>query len=395
MLRAYKYRIYPNKEQEQKFVKTFGCCRVVWNDCVNAFNSDYDVWTLENKYGIDVPNNYKKEYRTAKQMKEEFNWMSEVSSGALNYSIQNFRAYQNLKYKNYGKVGFPKFKNRHSKQSYSLQHPRFEIKEGKIRLEKIGWVKLVESQKINEDATYKSVTVSKNKANQYYVSVLVDTHIEQLPKTDKTVGIDLGLKEFAVTSDNVHIDNPHFLRENQAKIKRLQMWQSKKVGSKKGQSKSRLWRRLQMRINKEYNRLYNRRLDFTHKLSTQMVKDYDIICLEDLAVDNLVKNHNLASAIADVKWGDFRRQIEYKCKWYGKEMMLVDRFYPSSKTCSCCGHIVDEMPLNVRMFACPECGLTIDRDYNAAMNIKQTCTGSTGIRPLSLEVTKDYEALTC
>jgi putative transposase len=290
-----------------------------------------------------------------------------------------------------GILGFPKFKKRSNNQLCSFpQGTKIDFENGLIHLPKSKNVKVIYSQRFK--GTAKTVTVSKNCAGQYFVSILVDTNVNQLAKTGKTVGIDLGLKEFAVTSDNTHIANPRYFRESQAKIARLQMWQAKKVGAKKGEKKSSRWLKLQGRINRQYEHLTNPRKNFLHVITTDLIRNYDVLCLEDLNVKGMMQNHKLAKSIGDVSWSMFNVFLNYKAEWYGKEIRRVDRFYVSSKTCSSCGHKLDDLTLNDRVFACPICGLEIDRDLNAAINIKQCSMGNTAQRTLMDEVTSPDEA---
>jgi len=373
MLRAYKYRLYPTKGQARKLNKTFGCCRFVWNKYVETFNS------------YDKEKNPTPVYPELKPLKSENTFLKEVSNQAMNFAILHFDQFKKQYFSKERKgehIGRPKFHNRRKHNSFTIDYGspghRFAVdaEKGKIRLEKIGWVKYVNSQDIPENGIMRNITVSRNACGQYYASVLVDVEIKHLPKTGKSVGIDLGLKDFAVTSENEHISNPRYLRENQTKIARLQMWQAKKRGSKKGEAKSRRWLKLQGRINRIYNHLTNQRSNFLHNLSTRLVREYDVICLEDLNVKGMMQNHKLAKSMGDASWSMFNTMLNYKAGWYGKEIKRVSRFFASSKTCSCCGHKIEGLSLSDRVFACPVCGLEIDRDFNAAVNIKNKSVGN-------------------
>ena len=209
-----------------------------------------------------------------------------------------------------------------------------------------------------------AITVTKNSSNQYFASVLVETQVEELAKTGQTVGVDLGLKSFLVTSDNQTIENPRYFRKSQAQLKTAQRRLSKK---KKGSNR---YKKQKTKIAKIHQKTVNQRDYFLHQITNQLVKKNDVIVIEDLHVKAMVKNRKLAKAISDASFSTFRQQLAYKCDWYDKELVIVDRFYPSSKTCSCCGEVKKILTLSQRTYACESCGLVIDRDYNAALNLK-------------------------
>ena len=355
MNRAYKYRLYPNKAQQTLLNKTMGSCRFYWNNLVATFNS------------YDKENNPNPQFKTQKKLKEEYEWLSEVSAAALQQKMQDFREFQKQLFsKNRKKsIGRPNFKKKSNRQSYRLPNQKFKVLEDKIQLEKIGKVKMVIDRPIPEDAKFVLVTVSKNCAGQYFVSICVETHINQKNKTNETVGIDLGLKEFATLSDGVVVANPRYFRENQSKLKRMQQHLSRKQKGSKRKEKCRL------KVAKIHNDIANQRSNFLHNTTSMLVNNYDIISIEDLNVKGMMANHKLAKSIADVSFHEFRRQLEYKCLWYGKELVVIGRFEPTSKTCSCCGWKNDNLTLKDRTFSCKGCGLEIDRDLNAAYNIKR------------------------
>lgn len=284
------------------------------------------------------------------------------------------------------KIGRPSFKKKGNTQSYRLPNQKFRIEGDRIRLEKIGWVKVVIDRNIPENGKILSCTISKNPANQYFVSITVDCEITKKPKTGKEVGIDLGIKEFATLSDGIVIDNPKYLRENQSKISRIQKYMSRKT---KGSNR---WHKNRLKIARLHNKVSNRRLWFLHNLTTYLVNNYDTICIEDLNVSGMVKNHKLASSISDASFSLFRTLLEYKCEWYGKTLSVIDRFYPSSKTCSNCGWKKDDLSLSDRTFACGNCGIKIDRDLNAAINIKRMGVDILYNRTSRDEVTSPGEA---
>ena len=354
MNKSFKYRIYPTKSQKVLLNKTFGTVRYYWNQQVAVFNT-YNKETNPNP-----------EYKTSTQMRNEIEWMKEVSASPLQQKERDFIEFKRQLFsKNRSKkLGFPKFKSKHDKQSYRLPNQKFQLIGNKIRLEKIGWIKLVLDREIPCNSKFLSVTVSKNKVGRYFVSVLVDCEISHKPKTSKEIGIDLGLKEFLVQSDNVFVANPKFFRDSQARLKRMQQHFSRK---KKGSVRH---KKCRIKVARIYNKITNQREWFLHNESTRIINDYDSIFIEDLNVSGMIKNHKLAKSIADASWSKFTSMLEYKAKWYGKEVVKIGRFEKSSKTCSNCGWINDSLTLKDRVFSCPVCGLEIDRDLNAGINIK-------------------------
>jgi len=375
MLKAYKYRIYPNKAQRILLSKTFGCVRYFWNKQVEAFNT-YNKET-----------NPKPEFKTSTQLRNEIQWMKEVSAAAIQQKEIDFKEYKSQRFnkKKGVSVGNPCFKKKSNRQSYRLPNQKFSIVSDKIRLEKIGWVKMVVDRKIPDNSKFMSVTVSVNPSGQYFVSVLIETEINHIPKTGKTVGLDVGLKEFLVQSDDIIINNPRYFRYSQAKLAKIQRLHSRKSKGSKRRNKSRI------KVSRLHNKIANQRDFFLHNQSSRIIKEYDVICIEDLNIKGMVKNRKLSKSISDVSWSKFYSMLEYKANWYGKEVIKIGRFEPTSKTCSCCGWINKELSLSDRMFACPECGSKIDRDLNAAINIKALGVNN-AIRTQSEAVTSCDEA---
>ncbi len=375
MLKAYKYRIYPNKTQTILLAKTFGCVRYFWNKQVETFNS-YNKET-----------NSKPKYLTSTQIRHENLWMLEVSAAAIQQKEIDFKEFKNQKFnkKRKKQIGFPKFKKKNNNQSYRLPNKKFEIRKNKIWLEKIGLVKIIIDKDIPENSKYISITISNNCSNQYFVSILVDHEIKHLNKSYKEIGIDVGLKEFLVQSDNIIVGNPKYFSNNQTKLKKIQQRFSKKQKGSKKRNKSRI------KISRLHQKISNQRDWFLHNESIRIVRDYDIIYIEDLNISGLVKNHKLAKSISDVSWSKFFDILKYKSSWYGKQVIKIGRFEPTSKICSYCGWIDDNQTLNDRIFNCPICGLEIDRDLNAAINIRNIGIKALGvnnaIRTLSNEVT--------
>lgn len=355
MNKAFKYRIYPNKSQEVLLSKTFGCVRVIWNANVESFNS----------YNKD--NNPKSKIITKSDLISDKPWLDEVSAAAIQQKIRDFKEFSNQFFSNTRrkKINRPVFKKKSGNQSYRLPNQKFSLGNNRIRLEKIGWVKMSVDRDIHDDSKILSCTVSKNCCGQYFVSICVDTVIIHKHKIGKIVGIDLGLKSFATLSDGTVIDNIKFFREKQSEIAKIQKHLSRKIKGSNRCIKNRL------KIARLHNKVSNKRSDFLHNVTTFLVNNYDVICIEDLNVSGMLSNHKLAKAISDTSFHQFRSMLEYKCRWYGKELSVIDRFYPSSKTCSKCGWKKEDLTLSDRIFKCEKCGIKIDRDLNAAINIER------------------------
>lgn len=376
MNKAFKYRIYPNVRQAIKFAQTFGCVRVIWNANVDSFNS-YDKETNPNPKIIE-----KKDLIIDKP------WLNEVSAAAIQQKIRDFNETKKQFFNKNRKTEIrrPSFKKKSGNQSYRLPNQKFSLIGDKIKLEKIGLVKIVIDRPIPKNARLISCTISKNYSGQYFVSILIDLDIDKKIKTNKNVGVDLGLKHFATLSDGKTIENPRYFRENQSVIAKIQKYMSRK---KKGSNR---YRKNKLRIARLHNKIANRRNFFLHNVTTFLVSNYDIICIEDLNISGMLSNHKLAKSISDTSFYAFRSMLEYKCKWYGKELVVIDRFYPSSKTCSNCGWKKTDLELSDRVFECKNCGTKIDRDLNAAINIERVGVDILYNRTLRKEVTNSVEA---
>ena len=340
MLKAYKYRIYPNKEQEEYFSKCFGCVRFIYNKMLN---------------------------NTPAQYKKEFVWLKEVDSLALANAQMNLdKAYKNF-FRDKS-VGFPKFKskknNHHSYTTNNQKNTIYIVDNKYIKLPKLKTVVRIKlHRQIPKDGIIKSATVSKVPSGKYYVSVLVEQELEQLPKNEFAVGVDLGLTDFAITSDGVKYPNPRYLKKSLNKLAKEQRRLSKKKIGSKNRNKQRI------KVAKLHEKISNQRKDFLHKISSELINENQVICLEDLHVKEIQQNKYLSQSVSDVGWYEFRRQLEYKAKWYGRTISFIDKWYPSSQICSNCGNNTGKKPLNIREFTCPYCGKHHDRDINASINI--------------------------
>jgi len=359
ILKAHKVRLYPNEEQQIFFAKSFGCTRFIWNRM------------LSDK--IDHYNEHKTELKnTPAQYKKEFEWLKEVDSLALANVQQNLRAAYSKFFKG---LGFPKFKKKGQRDSYTTNNQKgtVAITDSTVKLPKIGHIIAKFPSKVN--GLIKSATISKTPSGKYYVSLLVETIATTLPKTHSNIGIDLGLTDFIVLSDGSKVANPKFLSKLQHKLAREQKILAKRRAVAKADqrklSDSRNYQKQKVKVAKVYEKITNIRKDFLHKLSFNLIKNHDVIAIEDLNVKGMVKNRKLSKAISDSSWSTFTTMLNYKAEWYGKALIKVDRWYPSSKTCSGCGHLLTkaELPLQVRSWNCPSCLQSNDRDINASINI--------------------------
>jgi putative transposase len=369
LYKAYKYRLYPNQEQEVLLSKHFGHCRFLWNLALETKTNAY----------LSAKVNYSR-FDLQKQLvelKKECEWLKEVNSQSLQSVLQNL----DLAYKKFFKgAGFPKFKSKHTKQSFHIPQ-NVKVENGRLVIPKF------KKQGINIklhrplEGIIKSANISRTPTGKYFVSILCETSVECSPKSDiqeeTTIGIDLGIKYFAVTSDREVIKNPKFLRKSIDRLKVLQRRASKKQKDSQNRKKA------NRRVSLLHEKIKNQRQDFLHKVSAKLIRENQTICLENLGVSNMMKNHCLAQAISDVSWSEFNRMIEYKAEWYGVNVLRIGRFAPSSKACEC-GKINKDLKLSGRVWAC-ECGKVMERDLNAARNIKKFALKDYSGQELSVE----------
>ena len=357
MEKAYRYRLYPTTEQEKLLRQTMGCARLVYNKAL-AFRTE--AWyERQERVGYSQTSsmltNWKKE--------EELDFLNEVSCVPLQQGLRHLQtAFSNFFA---GRAKYPNFKKKHNGGSAEFTKSAFRWKDRQVFLAKcttplpIRW-----SKQIPEGCVPSTITVKLTPVGRWYVSLLVDDYtIKPLPKIDKTIGLDVGITSLIATSDGDKIANPKHFKKLRKKLKRKQKALTRKHKGSNNREKARV------QVAKVHAEITDARKDFIHKLTTQLIRENQTIVVEDLAIRNMVKNHKLALAISDASWSELIRQIAYKCEWYGRELIKIDRWFPSSKRCGNCGHVVDKLPLNIREWKCPKCGTEHDRDINAAKNI--------------------------
>ena len=358
MLKAYKYRIYPNSGQKIQIAKTFGCCRFVYNRTLAYRKGIYE----KEKKSVSKTdcNNY-----CNRELKKDYEWLREVDKFALTNAIYNMDcAYQKFFREH---AGYPKFKSKHdSHKSYTTNYTNGNItvdfENGEVKLPKLKGVKAKLHREFR--GQIKSATVSQAFSGKYYLSILVETEHKELAHTNDSIGIDLGIKDLCITSDGKKYENPKIIRRYEKKLARLQRQLAKK------EKRSQNYYKIKKKIAICHEKITNTRKDYLHKMSHEIISENQVIVSEDLQIKNMVKNHHLAKSISDVSWYELTRQLGYKAEWNGRKYIKINTFYASSQLCSVCGYQNTEIKdLSIREWLCPGCGAKHDRDINAAKNI--------------------------
>ncbi len=351
--RAYKYRCYPTDEQKGILARTFGCCRYIYNWALHLKSQTYRQTGKSLSYGdlSALLRRLKRHPETA--------WLTKVSSVPLQQSLRHLdRAFVNFFE---GRASYPRFKQKHGEQAATYTAAAFTCKDGTLTLAKMQVpLDIRFSRPLPEGAKPSTVTITKDCAGRYFVSILVEEEIKQLPASQERIGIDLGLTSMVISSQGEKVGNPRFMARDEQKLARAQRRHAKKQKGSRNREKAR------RRVAKIHASIRDKRRDYQHKLSLHLIRENQVICIESLAVKNMMQHPTLAKAIADVGWGELVRQLEYKAAWYGRTLIQIDQWYPSSKTCSICAHVLESLDLDVREWTCPNCGTHHDRDINAA-----------------------------
>jgi putative transposase len=357
--RSYNFRIYPNTEQKELFARHFGHNRFVWNQFLRIKTDFY----LQNKNANKRSLNYHDTSLMLTEMKsqEEYGWLNEVNSQSLQQTLRQLDNAYHVFYKGISK--FPNFKKKGTKTSFTIpQH--ISIRNNKLHIPKFKTgIDINVHRELEGNVCF--ATINKTACGNYYCSITVEFKPKELPKTGSLIGVDLGIKDFAILSEGTKYSNPRYFVSTQKKL----AFKQRKLSRIKNKEK-RTYKIQKHRVAKLHERVSNQRKDFLHKVSYEIVKNHDLICMESLNVKGMIRNHKLAKHIADVGWGYFSNFIKYKSEWYGKTKVEIDRFFPSSQICSECGYRKTDLKLSDREWVCIECGCMHDRDVNAAKNIK-------------------------
>jgi putative transposase len=354
--RAYKYRCYPTDEQKGILARTFGCCRYIYNWALHLKSQTYRQTGESLSYG-DLS-----ALLPRLKQQPELAWLTEVSSVPLQQSLRHLeRAFLNFFE---GRASYPTFKKKHGEQAATYTAAAFTWKDETLTLAKMQVpLDIRFSRPLPEGAKPSTITITKDCADRYFVSILVEEEIEPLPASRERIGIDLGLTSMVISSGGEKVGNPRFLARDEQKLARAQRRHAKKQKGSRNREKAR------RRVAKIHARIRDKRRDYQHKLSTHLIRENQVICIESLAVKNMMQHPTLAKAIADVGWGGFVRQLEYKAVWYGRTLIKIDQWYPSSKTCSVCAHVLASLDIDVREWTCSNCDTHHDRDINAAKSV--------------------------
>jgi putative transposase len=354
--RAYKYRLYPTEEQKRVLARTFGCARFVYNWALRLCTDAYFLHG-EKLYAHDLSARL-----TALKQQPDYAWLGEVSCVPPQQALRHLdKAFRNFFA---GRAQYPVYKKRHGEQAAEYTRSAFGWDGKALTLAKmdaplnIRW-----SRPLPRGCRPTTVTITRDTANRYFISLLVEEEIAPLPVVNKMVGLDLGLTSMVVLSSGESIGNPRYFVRDEQKLAKAQRRLAKKKQGSRNRARARL------KVARLHARIADRRRDYQNQLSSRIIRENQVVCVESLAVKNMRKNHALAKSISDVGWGEFVRQLDYKARWYGRKFVKIDRWYPSSKRCFDCGHVLDSLSLDERLWTCPSCGRFHDRDVNAAKNV--------------------------
>ena len=356
MNKGFKIRIYPNQKQIQLIEKTFGCVRYVYNQMLKLKQRAYSIF--------EVKLNLVKISNILTKLKQKKSWLCEVDAVALQQCLKDLDA---AYVKFFNGAGYPNFKSKRGKNSYRTNGKTIEVDQDNkmIRIPKVGWIEFRDKSNFNGLTKINNITISKSPSGKYFASISAEVDITAFAKTKKNCGIDLGLKDFCILNDGTKFENPRFLVRSEKRLKLLKKSLSRKVYGSKNYEKARI------KLAKFHEYIVNCRKDYLHKISIQLVREYDIICAETLQVKKMLMKNDNSKDISDVSWYEFVRQLEYKCLWHNKILSKIDTYYPSSQLCSNCGYRNYALKGNtsIREWTCPKCGIHHDRDINAAINI--------------------------